>query len=291
MSNHIILPDSVNFTSNELTSDYDAKRNLARIQELQTIIPKCKSALAKCPAGHLKAAPHGNKWEYYQRKTSLDHWEYIRSKNFSTAQKLGQKVYLKRVIASAENELNARISLATSLEHGSIESLYQSMPQSYHPIVRPINETSQMFYERWMNEKYEPGYFKPDDKVFYSKKGEKMRSRAETSIADALYDSGIPYRYEKPLLLKGCSNPIRPDFTLLDFVRRIEIFWEYLGMMDNPHYARTFQMKFNLYIANDIFPGNRLILSGETSSTPYDRRITDKVISRLSMCVLPGNLR
>ncbi len=114
-----------------------------------------------------------------------------------------------------------------------------------------------------------------------------MRSRAEVAIADALNDSNIPYRYEKPLNLRGFSKAIRPDFTLIDFVRRIEIFWEYLGMMDNPSYTSNFQMKFNLYIANDIFPGDRLILSGETNSTPYNRYITDKIISRLPMCVLP----
>ncbi len=152
--------------ANELTSALDTRQNLLRIDYLQAVISKYKKDLLKCPEGHLKAVPHGTGFEYYQRRTSADKWEYIHSKNRTIVRRLGQKVYLKRLLASAEKELQARLALASVLDKGTIESLFMSMPKSYHGLIHPIAETSQEFYERWMAEEYEPGFFRPDEKFY-----------------------------------------------------------------------------------------------------------------------------
>lgn len=67
-------------------------------------------------------------------------------------------------------------------------------------------------------------------------KGERVRSKSEVIIADMLNRKGISYRYEYPVYLKNVGQ-IYPDFTVLDAIRRREIYWEHLGMMDDPDYA------------------------------------------------------
>ena len=73
----------------------------------------------------------------------------------------------------------------------------------------------------------------PDMCMFYTSKGERVRSKSEVIIADVLNREGVPYRYEYPIYIKGIGK-IYPDFTVLNIGIRKEMIWDHFGMMDDP---------------------------------------------------------
>ena len=93
-----------------------------------------------------------------------------------------------------------------------------------------------------------------------TKEGVLVKSKAEQIIADELYDSGIPFRYE--LCLKCADQSFRsPDFTIINPATGKLFYWEHYGMMDKPDYARDKVDKMNSYSLSQIIPGDNLILT------------------------------
>ena len=66
--------------------------------------------------------------------------------------------------------------------------------------------------------------------------------------------------------LKG-YGVVYPDFTFLSKKTGKEIYWEHDGMMDDTIYVQNAIKKIEAYEKNDIFPGERLILTFETSQS------------------------
>lgn len=93
-----------------------------------------------------------------------------------------------------------------------------------------------------------------------TKEGVLVKSKAEQIIADELYDSGIPFRYE--LGLRCADQSFRsPDFTIMSPSTGKVFYWEHYGMMDKPEYARDMVDKMNSYSLSQIIPGDNLILT------------------------------
>ena len=109
-----------------------------------------------------------------------------------------------------------------------------------------------------------------------------VRSKSEKIIADKYYERGIPYKYEKPLLLKKQAKTItiRPDFTTLNKRTRMQRYHEHFGKMDDPQYARKALEKIRLYENNGIFIGEQLILTFESSEQPLDNREFELLIEK-----------
>ena len=113
---------------------------------------------------------------------------------------------------------------------------------------------------------------------FYTLNGEHVRSKSEVIIADRLYAKGIPYKYECPLQIG--NRIIHPDFTILRLSDRKIIYHEHCGMMDDPNYAKDMVNRINLYSTADIYLGDRLFFTLETSETPLDIRHLDELIEK-----------
>ena len=106
-----------------------------------------------------------------------------------------------------------------------------------------------------------------------------MRSKSEKILADYFFHNGIPYKYECPLPLRGFGT-VHPDFTFLSRRTRQEIYWEHDGRMDDPVYAQNAVRKIQAYEENDIYPGERLILTFETERNVLDTRMVGKLAER-----------
>lgn len=94
-----------------------------------------------------------------------------------------------------------------------------------------------------------------------------------------MYRNNIPYKYEKPLVLKGFGT-IYPDFTLLSVDSYEEIYWEHDGRMDDPGYASNAVKKIKLYENNGIFVGERLILTFETQKMALNTSDIERIVER-----------
>ena len=58
------------------------------------------------------------------------------------------------------------------------------------------------------------------------------------------------------------------------------MYWEHLGMMDDPSYVEKSLQKITLYEQNGIFPGENLILTYETRKNPMNQKIIRLMIQR-----------
>lgn len=88
------------------------------------------------------------------------------------------------------------------------------------------------------------------DKIYKTRKGDRVRSKSEVIIANLLYDLGISYEYEKKLFYTK-TKWIEPDFTIN--INSKEFYWEHLGMLGIESYDDRWLEKLNIY--KKYFPG------------------------------------
>jgi hypothetical protein len=77
---------------------------------------------------------------------------------------------------------------------------------------------------------------------------------------------------------------VYPDFTLLKVCTREEIYWEHLGMMDDPNYVHKALNKINTYIRNGYIPGKNLLLTFESKAIPLNMRNVESQL-RAILCL------
>lgn len=72
-------------------------------------------------------------------------------------------------------------------------------------------------------------------------RGELVRSKSEVIIANALFENGIAYDYEKPLVIDGVRKI--PDFTIEDANTGRTWYWEHLGLLRDAEYRKRWEAK------------------------------------------------
>ena len=116
-------------------------------------------------------------------------------------------------------------------------------------------------------------------------KCEMVRSKSEVIMANILYQyrKDLLYKYERPLevMMAGKVQTMHPDFTILNLHTGIICYWEHAGRMDDSRYANQFVQKMNLYLENDIFQGENLIVTYETMNFPLNIQNVKTIIQRL----------
>lgn len=95
-----------------------------------------------------------------------------------------------------------------------LENIYDNLPNERKKIVTPIFSTYNQILNNWINSKYIINEMNPEQKIFYTKKGEYVRSKSEKILADMFYDLNIPYEYECQLILRN-GYEYYPDFTFI----------------------------------------------------------------------------
>ena len=114
------------------------------------------------------------------------------------------------------------------------------------------------------------GSFLEKGLIHRTAKGELVRSISEVVVADAFYDEGIEYYYEKAL-----RNPEGieryPDFTAEDPASGIIVYWEHLGMLSDPTYQNRWTKKLEWYKSMDLDPNGSENSKGERLVTSQNR--------------------
>lgn len=88
------------------------------------------------------------------------------------------------------------------------------------------------------------------------------------------------YKYERPLsvVVDGKRKTIYPDFTILNIHTGKITYWEHAGRMDDSNYANDFVKKVNIYIDNNLLPGEDVMFTYESSENPLDTRVIRKLV-------------
>lgn len=264
--------------SDMITRIYKQRRSL-----LTDLIDKITPKLERAPQGKLRGAKHGKIWQYYRRESQTDKTGiYLPKGEKETIEDLAQKEYNTRLVRSAQKEIDTIDKLFDCFTKAQIqhpEDIYSMLPGWLQAASSSRWESTEEFVERWQREDYNRMHYGKEPDID-TKRGDKVRSKSERSIANALFDAHIPYHYEKPLTV--CGNPkhsvIYPDFTALNIRLRRTYYWEHYGMSDDKDYADGMVRKFTEYYNNGIFPGERLIITFETKDVVLQEGIIDLMI-------------
>ena len=258
---------------NEIRTMLDAREKF-----LLKLKSEKEKRLKKVPEGSLRINQKGNKTEYYHR-TEPKNWsgKYIRKENMSLAKQLAQKDYDEKVLRASEKELQAIQKFNQIYPLQNAEQIYENLHPARQKLVTPIIETDEQFIKKWESVEYEHKGFPLNYPEYYTNKGERVRSKSEILIADALEKAGVPYRYEYPLYVKEIGQT-HPDFLALNVRTRKEIFWNHLGMLDDSKYAEDNVWKINQYLKAGYYPGDNMILTYETKENPLNQKIVKQMI-------------
>ncbi len=121
----------------------------------------------------------------------------------------------------------------------------------------------------WEARPYEHYSKYADKKTQVTSRGLHVRSKSEVLIAEALYDAGIPFRYEQVLSIG--PDEYAPDFTILRDDGRI-IFWEHCGRMFEQRYFDSHFRKLRAYYGAGVVPWKNLILTYDSLEGDIDLR-------------------
>lgn len=249
-------------------------------KEIERLIAETEASLAGAPEGTLLIYRHRGYTEYYKRLPDKEKGErriYIPRQDMELVRALAQKDYDIRVLKLLKSEQAAIGNLRAGFPVKMIHDIFNELPAERRKLVTPVILTDEEFVRKWLARPYEGAGFKEDDPgCYYTERGERVRSKSEVIIANALFHAKIPYLYEYPHVIAG--RTIHPDFTILDIRTRREVILEHFGMLDNPDYLKNFQRKLDFYILNGLVPGRDFLFTQESSTRPLDTRVLMKMI-------------
>lgn len=203
--------------------------------------------------------------------------KYLSCDERPLAKQIANFEYLNKLIGLIDHELKYIDCLIKCYSTGLAEDYFGSLSKGRQNLVVPIRLTDEQFIQKWISKQYAGRKFEDGEAEFYTEKNERVRSKSEILIANALAKFNVPYKYECPIVLNGLGV-IHPDFTALNVKRRKVFYWEHLGKMDDIDYARKNVYRINMYEKNGLYPGDSLIITRETSTMPLDVKLLDQII-------------
>ncbi len=246
---------------------------------LEKIIQETKNRLNQAPEGTLRLSKCQGKVQYYHGAGVNKRGTYISVVDRELPRKLAQKSYDEKLLCLALKRKNQIKSITKDYEDGEIETIYWKEHPERRKLIQPVEPTWKQKLTQWKSVEYKGKEFEEGLPVIMTEKGERVRSKSEKIMADYFYRHGIEYKYECPLYLKGMGM-VYPDFTFLSEKSGEEIYWEHNGKMDDPTYAKKAVRKIQTYENNQIFLGERLILTYETEQNILSTAKIEQMVTR-----------
>ena len=264
---------------------YDSLKK--RIEFFDSAMTFFRKKLLNLPKGLLKAVlvhkKNSDCYRYYCRTNGYDATgRYLRKEDSFLIKQLAQKEYYEKALKIAEKERNLLDRFLRTSDEDALLKVYTEMTEGKRILVEPYVLPDDEYARRWQAKPYTGGVFGEDDPVYYTKRGDRVRSKSEQIIADRLYDAGVPYKYEYPFTYDSFEGKkkIFTDFTVLNKRTRSVYRWEHFGRMDDPKYRKTFFWKQSVYSRYNCIPGIGIIFTFEDNENPLDMRYVDKLIEK-----------
>ena len=246
-----------------------------RITNLKKIIKEKEGKLVDVPEGSVQIFQSKGRTQFYRNQNG--EVRYMKTEELPVVDRLCQKDYDQKVLSAASQELHALEKIYKSYPEKSYESIYEKLHPERQKRIQPIWLPDEEYIKSWERYEYEKKGFEENDPEFYTNKGERVRSKSEILIANALEKYEVPYHYEAPLDLKF-HGIIHPDFTVLNVRLRKEYRWEHMGKMDDEGYCEYALNRILLYEMHGFFPGKELIFTHETLKKPINSKLIDEII-------------
>ncbi len=255
----------------------------ARLFTLKKAISSAEKDEGNYPEGRLRVSESNNRYRYYRvtKKNDRD-GKYIKRENAKMAEKLAKKDYNRIFLKQARYEVKKLEQLKEKLSNENGDMAYRGLSEARQILVVPYISTDEDFVKNWQEKPIKVNEYMEENKVYDTKRGEKVRSKSEAILADILYELSIPYHYEKALKMKDGTYKY-PDFTLLNVKKREEIYLEHFGLLDDDEYRINSLIKMDEYRDNNIYPGKNLLFTYETEENPLDIKGIRKMLKEIMM--------
>ena len=194
------------------------------------------------------------------RRKDLEFLEQLLTNNIEVLKEMTQKIF-----GTAQEDFWKEIALQYL-----VDQLYPSLQDK--PTATDVRA--------WLEEPYEPCPYYPEQKIHCSPGGVRVRSKSELLITAEMEHCMIPFKYECPLQLE--DDVVYPDFTVLRVSDRKVLYWEHLGMMDDPKYASQNIQKVFRYFRLGYRPFDNLILTYDMDGS-LDMKQVGRVIKMMLM--------
>lgn len=212
----------------------------------------------------------GKKGQYTQWFESVNGERfYIPKKDRHYAEKLALKKYYSEKLKILQQFLNKLYQVSSTEEKlNNLDYEFMSEDSPYRELLETSIQNFDKEIEEWIQSPCPENTYEVSNKKIHTADGNRVRSKSEAMIADALYFAGIPYKYECSLDVNG--KTIFPDFTVINIREKKMYYWEHFGMMDNIEYCDKAYKKLFNYSVNGFIPGINLITTYETNDSPLD---------------------
>lgn len=230
-----------------------------------------KNKLADAPPGELRSYKNTRrgKEKYVRYFYNSNGRKYLKNDDLFKSVQYAQNTFLKCKLVDLESKRN-RLKEFIDKEQKYAESA-EKYANSNDDIKSLLNGCQLLWDDEiaaWANEPYEKADFFPEHLQYETDKGDMVRSRAEMTIANFLYEAKIPYRYEPKIVIGGEVE--YPDFLILDPITKELFILEYLGLLKIDAYDVKNRNKLIRYIKNGYIPSLNLILISESENIPFD---------------------
>ncbi len=258
---------------------------MRRERALQKAIQRIEKDLADLPEGRLWVSNSRNTARFYKiiEDDAALKRVYLNSSAKALVQDLSQRGYLERLLKASRREQEAIHELLEKDILFSSEKVYANLHDARKRLVRPLLADDETYATWWQQQPYVPNPGFPEDLVYSTKRGEKVRSKAEAMIADMYFDMNIPYKYDYPVvLIDGQVKYV--DFALLHKTTRQVIYHEHFGMLDSSQYLLDNMVKLDQYRQSGIYVGKNLILTHDIEGSPLNMDAIRKNTKELFCC-------
>lgn len=262
----------------------ELKKELRMIAEMEK---KASDRLKNAPQGHVRVTQKRGKAQYYYKNSQSSdlreregYGRYMRTSEYEFARKIVQRDYdtqLLKALRIRKRGIEKFVEIYGKTGPGDI---YDLLNPGRRELVSPLIISDEEYVRRWLSVEYKGKNIDEETGNIITERGERVRSKSEKIIADKLYAMGLPYRYEYPVTLKSGIR-VYPDFTILKMSERKEIYLEHFGLLDEETYFESTLRKLHSYSENDIFLGDNLLITYETSSYPLSTKMLDGILRGL----------
>jgi len=233
--------------------------------KLEDQIALYEEEVRKGPRGKFYAYRDNGNSKWYVKKSNKT--EYLEKTKRDYAKRLAKKRYAEAKLVETKRELNAVNKYL--LHKGNLTNVDEKYLCDDSPYRELLIDKYKSYDEEdvfWMNEDYPRNEEYKESLMYDNSTGISYRSKSEFMIQTALIKSKIAYRYEEELEINGVK--LHPDFTIRKRYSGEIVYWEHLGMMDDPDYVCSFSWKINQYASAGIYLGEKLFVTYETKTTP-----------------------
>lgn len=261
-----------------------------RLIKMRLLLQQKQSELSNVPKGKLRIIKnHGTEQYYHITEKGNRNGKYIPKKNIQLVKSLLQQEYNKKLIAELATQIESMENFCSSYNPQKLQSLYEHIPQNRRKMIQSAHLTMEEYVKEWQSVTYNSLPFDDALPEHYVSNGQRVRSKSEILIAEALIREKIPFRYEYPVKVKlntaaanveGLGNTIHvhPDFYCLNIRTGKEYIWEHFGLMDDADYASKAIAKLNNYALNGWHHGQNLIATFETHQMTLNSKVVSSFI-------------